>query len=620
MSKKYIFFKLFDNLNDSCENEALSELELSSFFDEIEIIQNIFQLQQIPDLKLLINKNEDLQHLLTQNLPGKGLRHGYLWTGEDAGNITEIMSKTALIREYFVFQKSTDPLPAGHSDIYLQLTHRLEIYNWYIFHLYTFQYFLHEANKIRINNNSEVDIDRQFKKLWEETKLKGLSEKAHGLTPSDEKSLSQTRYYFLNHDKRAYVKNSDNRWIRSLVNYLAPGAQSQVHYPFCSTGDSLIESVIAGKAVSGIELNPIRTIYANSNLGAFNISLQDLLQAVSNLISQLKLLISVNDDTQTDLFLSSAEKQFNIFWESEKERIRSFKFSAEIDDNSKIIAAIRFLIESKAISKSPEINAILLSGLVNFITALLRKSLKTDTISAFHRELRQLYLDIYAFKKIKQLTSFSGCEYSVATGNAVRSRNLKAKSMDTVICNLPTGIKNIDFQNDQIIVDLLNFDINSAEIETQKLGNQSALRGKTATWIDDLLNKGTMFNLLGSYAQNLLMRYYNPKKQVETAALFKLWIDYYYLLLEMQRILNDHAKICLIVKHPYIKIDEQIEEFKISEIIREFLDIHKDALSLRLTKEISKPVAYTHFGHLRYLQILIIIKEPQIAAGPSQDQ
>jgi tRNA G10 N-methylase Trm11 len=620
MSKKYIIFKLFDNLNDSCENEILSKLELSAFLDEFELLQNIFQLQQYPDLKLLINKSEDLQHLLTQKLPGQGLRHGYLWSGEDFGNITEILAKIALIRECFIFQKSTDPLPSQQSDVYFQLTHKMEIYNWYIFHVYTFQYFLNAANKIRYGNNSEIEIDREFNKLWDDTKFKAISEKTNGLTQLDTKPVNQIQYSFLNLDKRAYVKNPDNRWVRALVSYLAPYDKQHIYHPFCGTGDSMLESLIAGKNVTGAEINPVRTGFANTNLAAFNIALPDLLKAISTIISQLKILINSNDETQTDLFLSSAEKQFDEFWESEKERIRSLKFDSEINDNAKIIAAIRFLIESKIISKSQDINDILLTGLINLIALLLRKRTKNDSITSYHRELRQIYLDIYTFHKIKQLTHIPMPAYTVLNENALKTRTLRENSFDAVVCYLPTGIKNSGFNNDQRIFDILNFDINTVELELQKLGNQSALRGRSATWVDDLLKKGSMFSLLGPYAQNLLTRFYNPKKQNETAAFFKLWIDYYYFLLEIQRVLKNHSSLCLIVKHPYIKIEERVEEFKISQIIREFLEIHQTVLSLKLTQTISKPVAYTHFGHLRYVHILIISKESESLPQPEPDQ
>ncbi len=111
MSKKYIFFKCTAEPLSDFSKDQLAELELSAFNGDLRPVQTIFQLMDLPDLKLIISKSEPLQKLLSASL-SQDSAHGYLWSGEHLPELYEkILFHSVLIDRCFVFQRNTDPPP-----------------------------------------------------------------------------------------------------------------------------------------------------------------------------------------------------------------------------------------------------------------------------------------------------------------------------------------------------------------------------------------------------------------------------------------------------------------------------------------------------------------------------
>ena len=607
MSRKYVYFKLFRDLNDSIESEKLSQYEINSFLNDYETIQNVFQLYQNTELKLLINKSRELQNLLTKSLPKHGFRHGYLWSGEHFPDFTKLLSGCGLIEECIAFQKSTDPLPSFKSNPIFQIKRQFDVYNWHVFHLRSFQYYFDKSSKIQMTSESEVEIDWAFESLWEKQKKIEDVEDLPVFETNDQDRIQPSTNY-ISHNKRAYTKSKNLRWIRSILNSLNGSKDKILYIPFAGKGDILFEGLFSGKHMVVSEINPIRQRYLFGSSHTYEYNLIRLSQAISEIISQVKVLTISQPQVQVDLFVNSTEKQFEKFWQTEKERIKSLQNNHLSDNSIKVISAIRFLIDSMIISKSEHINTFLMNGLINLTAGLLRKKNIIDIISVYQKELRRLYLDIYIFHKIKELNQNPGKVEHFYQQNALDAKSIGDDSIDYICCFFPSTINKKGFKDDQIVIEILNIHPSSISLEKYKIGLLRRNKEEIEHWNNEIINGGDSLNLLGTYGQNILTRLHSHNRQTEAGLFLKLWSDSYNFLSESSRILRRGGKVCLILTNPYIKIVEEFEEIKNVEVFKELIEKNKEILQLNINESFIKPDQLNHFGKMDFYHILIISK------------
>lgn len=607
MGKKYLYFKLFHDLEDKIESEILSEYEIASYVNDFEIVQNVFQLYQNTELKLLINKSRQLQNLLTKSLPNHGFRHGYLWSGEHFPDFTIILSRCSLIEECLAFQKSTDPLPDFRSTAIFQTGGRFDIYNWHVYYFKSFQYYYEKAVQIHMTGDAEVDIDWMFENILEKQKKINEFDNILFLNPEG-KTTTQAKINFINHDKRSYSKSYSWRWIRPILNNINSIRDSILYIPFAGSKEILIEGLFSGKKMIASEINPLRHSYLTGHSLIYETNIIQLSRAISDIVNQIKILNANHSQMQVDLFIDSTEKQFQEFWQSEQERIKNLQNVDIPVDTIKILAAARFLIESNTISNSSAINITLFNGLINLTAAVIRKKNITDVIGMYQKELRRLYLDIYIFNKIKQLSQKPGSVDHVYLQNAIDLKSIKDSSVDSICCFFPCKINDKGFKRDQIIIDILNLHPKSTKLEKHKIGLKKRTKEETQWWNDEIINKGNLFTLLGVYGQNLLTRLHNNDHQKEAASLLKLWIDGYYFLLECCRLLKVNSTACIILKNIPLKIQEEFEEIRNIQIFKELIEKHVRTMHFQIINTIQKPSVNKLFGKEEHYDILILKK------------
>lgn len=607
MSRKYLYFKLFRDLEDTIESEILSEYEITAYFDDFEIIQNVFQLYQNTELKLLINRSRQLQNLLTKSLPRHGYRHGYLWSGEHFPDFTRLLSGCGLIEECIAFQKVTDPLPEFRLNSIYNLKRQFEIYNWYVYHFRSFQYYYGKSSKISLVSESEMDIDWAFESLWEkQRRIEDVEDLP--VFETEEPPVFQSTLNYINPDKRAYTKSQNKSWIRSILNHINPSSGGMLYIPFADGGELIIEALFNGQTITASEINPIKHHYLSGYDQIYESNLIQLSQAISDIISQLKMIIINQSQVQVDLFVNSAEKQFQQFWQTERERIKLIEHQNIADSNLRVISAIRFLIDTKSISRSEHINILLMNGLINLTAGLLRKKNINDVISAYKKELRRLYLDIYIFHKVRQLNPNHGHIQDIYLQNVLSAKSIKDESIDAICCFFPSNINKKGFRDDQVIIDILNLHPNPADLEKYKLGLKKRNNEKLDHWNIEIINDGSQFAFLGNYGCNILTHLHNAGRQAEAGMYLKLWIDANCFLHECSRILKKDGNICLIVKNPSIKISEEVEEIKTSEVFKELVEKTENDIQLKITKSMHKPDQKNNFGKTDFHYILLLSK------------
>ncbi|MEJ2053537.1 MAG: hypothetical protein P8X42_06420 [Calditrichaceae bacterium] len=608
MSRKYLYFKLFRDINDTIESEIISELEIGSYLYEFEIIENVFQLYQNSELNLLIKRSSQLQNLLTKSLPPHGCRHGYFWSGYHFPDITKILSGCGLLEECIAFNKNTDSMPGFKNDPLIQLNRRFEIYNWQVCHFRSFQYYFEKSSIIRALYNSETDIDWAFDHLWEKQKSIEKIENAGDFEQNETKNTYPAKNY-LAQCKRKNLKNENYRWLRALINYLNPKQDGILYIPFAGEIRTITEATLSGNVISASDKNPLRLSFIEAGGQINESNLPQLNRAIGDIISQAKMLLTGNVSIQADLFVNSIEKEFEAFWEIEKNRINELQIRALPIEVVKFLATLRFLIESKNISKSKPVNIFLLNGLINLADYLVHKKQPGDVIGLYQKELRTLYLDLYAFHKIRQLNQVRSLLNNVYLQNTFKSNSIQDKNISAVCCFYPGIFENKNNKNEETIVNILNLNQKGARMDNPGYGLKLNTVEDKQWWIDEITANGKLFTLMGGYAKNILTRMLGKLRNSEAASFFKLWLNGYYFLNECSRVLTDNGKACIIINNSFLKLDNEFEEINTLEVFRELIDKYSESLKLRVYRTLKKPSQDKKFGRTEYYHILLLKKE-----------
>ena len=444
MRRKFLYFKLFDLKDHPKEVEILSALEVESLIGGVEPIDNIFQLSLLPEVKRIIEKDLNLQNALTDSLPRRG-RHGYLWVGEEIPDIMYALSRLSYIKEVFLFQQMLEAEPTFLKNPQKNITYlEYNINLWRVYKFWTYSYFLNRALYISTICKNETELDDKFRLLREELNI--LPGKIVNKDPADMISfIQENTFKNFNIDQRhATESNIDNMWLNTLLNATISKDGTLLN-SFCRNGFIALEGVLAGHNIIAQDINPVDYIMASVNSTIPKINLQEFNRLITEIQSKIQMLISASAATQTDLFLYSVEGQFLNFWETEKKRIASLNIASSIKHIDKYIAATRFLIETKTITKSGELNQLFNVALVNLIALASRKKDTIEFYESYQNVLREIYLKLYTIAKLNSFYSQSFGETDVYNMNCL-SELPEGKEISGVLAFLPSKVSKNGFE------------------------------------------------------------------------------------------------------------------------------------------------------------------------------
>lgn len=608
MAKKYVFLKLFQRIHDLCESESLSSLELTANRGQFEVIQNVLQLYSFGDLKLLITKSDHLQNLLTSKLPDPGCRHGYLWSGEELPDIDHLLKHSVMFQEAFLFFKSGDILPRFYDQALFRLAECLPIYNWQVYHLFSFQHYYQQACHIRTFSRTENDINRGYDSLWQE--IKHTRRTSNGSPSPAEQAAKAAETAPFQVDKRSFSQPADWVWIRALMNYMGSGKGLKLYCPFVPSTSLVQEVKLAGMELLATELNPIRHYYSRAQ-NAFSVcALTELRQALSALYEQIDLMTGTEDrPLQFNLFHSETERQFEAFWEAERERLQRLKFKHPDESISRRIALLRFLIESPSISKSTVINDILFAALLNLCAKMNGNALKTGFRSGLDKELQRLCLDVYAFRQIKELTGPLVYSSEMYNENALENGSLLPQSADAALALFPSKLKHRGLsRKDYFLLDLLNIPANVESLQGQRVGLPVSDKEQIDAWAEQVRSRGPKYELLGSAGRKELRRFEQANRYDDAGCFLKYWIDGYLLLKKLAYVIKDRGKGCLIIRNSFYKFNNHFEEIKTSAVFQELLTKYQTELDFHLLDTFEKREQQQSFGQHRNRHVILFRK------------
>jgi hypothetical protein len=563
MNKKFLFFKLSDHIETELEAQVLSELEVTGLFDDVKPIDNIFQLMQQPEIKRVVEKEVSLQNALTDRLADHG-RHGYLWTGTELPDVVKGLSRLAFTREIYLFQQLLDPEPDFLKNPFDGRPFTVfNIYLWRVYRIWTRQYLLERAVYIRNSAANEVEIDHLFEDLLRNLRSDAPeSSKRHLLHQPVNTSVT------FNQDRRPYISHHDTRWIRSLINHLLPENGKTVLNPFCGNGEWLLEGLLAGQNATGVDINPLVTRIAVSNMANFGCSLPELGQAISDIISHVKMIVNETATPQTDLFLFGTESKFMQFWNTEKARLKSLQFATPDDPLMKYFAATRFIIESEAVSRDQPVNRYLMTALINLMISLLRRKKEIDFCEEYRRRLRQIYLNCYVVRKVQSLFPPPEVKGKVLAGDI---RDQLETSGDLILVNVPVRINKSGFEKDRAPIEIMNLHGAGRILESKLFGTRVLDEADKTDWQMLLEDGGAVFPLLNDRATGFLERLKQADRHEDALRFFILWSQYHNLLAKLAGAAGQEGAMCLIAEHPFYKIGEEYEEVPVGAIIQDML-------------------------------------------------
>lgn len=557
MRRKFLYFKLYDLNENPQESQSFSALEMESIVGTVIPIDNIFQLSQQPEVKRVIEKDITLQNALTDTLPRRG-RHGYLWVGDTLPDVVDALCRLRYIKEVFLFQQLLEPEPPFIKNSLKSGTYvEYDVNLWRVYKFWTYSYFYDRALHIGAMSKNETEIDNAFKALRDELNIP--AGKLAAMDPSEMISFVPGKaVHNLNiSTHQSSQKLLDSRWISAVLNYISTGEETHIYNPFSGNGQALLEAVFAGYQIHGHELNPVNALFSTANASVPVFEAAEFSRLTMELHSKIQMLLSASADTQTDLFLYSAEGQFINYWESEKRRLKSLELNPQLDHIMKPVAAVRFLIQSETITKSKPANSLLGAALINVMALAARKKDKINFNDQYSKALHEIYTRLYLLAKTKMFYAPRVGTATVANDCGM-SYDVAEESFNGLFCFLPARINKNGFEKDGLFNAILNLNKSAEKLEPKLIGNKSLDMVEKVLLEKEISAHSGFYTTLSKEAHDLLARLELMGKQEDVLRVYQLWKKYYESILHFYKALKAGARMAVVMEDLEIKIENDV--------------------------------------------------------------
>lgn len=562
MSKKYIYFKCSAEPVSDFLKDQLTELELIALNGGLHPVKTIFQLMDVPDLKLIISKSEALQQLLSADLSQDSI-HGYLWSGEYLPEMyKKILFHSVLIDRCFIFQRNTDSPPDISNSPFGRMQQKIEIYNWWIFSWFGLYHLYSRAQQLRRRFESEIEIDKAFKKLF-----------VSGYNPREiVQNKNNSTIVFTDQKK-------PKPWLSVLLNYC-----SEPLYIVNLSDTPGLFAALAGKKLHLVQ--PFSGRNPETEIAAIlqEVDVEEYHKAIDSILSSVRLLLSSSGNTQADLFMAPLGKDFISVWQLEKERLKTLPLSLS-EANRKAFAVTRFLIERGMAGTSKALTRLLKTAFIHTIVQLLKKQGSQDFISQFQKALRALYSDLYVIDKLRPLIPTNA-------KNWVCTEVLEEASLDKARSVLFQPQDGYAPKKSKTEIQLSRL-FGSDKIEMAPAGFD-----EETIWHDEIGMQSPRLRKTGRAGKYLFNRLYTQNLKKEATTLFWHWQQVDRFLQETEAVTSPGSKICLIL--PTLQINER------SVSIREIIVEQINSIPSRYTYSIVKD-----FTPGDGVDLLILIKKKE---------
>jgi len=387
MSRRHIFFKLSTDAGRFTEVTTFAELELVRYVDDLRPVGNVFELLKTPDLARLIDRDPEIQHLITSALPAVQ-HHGYLATVSPELSVEPFFRALNFIDEIFIFQRSHLSRDVFISTLIGKgLLQRYEVYNWHVFHGKCMPYYLRilQANRPFLRSIDAVD---RF--------LKNINRQP---SPVDQSQTNWEPEPLLSDN--GFFSFASHRPQKALVNWLTTGGKALLDLS-PGGGSTLQYASMRGLSATGIAENPLQAFLCNSKSFYYDIPLHLIAEAIQKLSERLLQLTDARLTRQVDLFLVDLDKEF-LRYRTKQLLARKKPVHERRSIDKDLFLMSRFLIDQNFITHNRDLNQFLMFVLVKTVMRPNTMANLHSFLSAFKANAHEIYLDLFALHRFTYL-------------------------------------------------------------------------------------------------------------------------------------------------------------------------------------------------------------------------
>jgi hypothetical protein len=404
--------------------------------------------------------------------------------------------------------------------------------------------------------------------------------------------------------RHATESNIDNMWLHALINSVSTKKGTFLN-SFCRNGYVVLEGVLAGNNIIAQDINPVDFIMASINGSISRIDLPEFNRLIIEIQSKIKMLMSASAATQTDLFLYSVEGQFLNFWEIEKKRIRSLSIPLYIEHIDKYIAATRFLIETRTITKSIELNHLFNVALVNLIAIASRKKDKIEFYESYQTVLRDIYLKLYTITKLNSFYSQSFGESEIYNSNCLYELP-DGMEISGVLTFLPSKISKNGFEKDRDTIAILNLHGAIEKLEHNLIGSRYISQKEKELNQDEITSHKGFYEELPKEGHDVLSRLELMGRKDDVLRYYYLWKQYFQYLQLISGKLSTGTRLCLLIENPIIRVDKSTVDLPFDDILTGIIE--NSNIGFESLNGFSKTIAIPKSTSKRVIKVLFFQK------------
>ena len=544
MAKQYLFFKRTAEQFPYASGDDLFHLELSSYFNNLNKIYNIFELYRFPDLKQIIEKDSRLQTNITHALPEQGI-HGLLAICETAPPVDQLVKRLALCDEFILFQRSHEP-----NDTYLRylssksiITKQI-IYNWHIFVIRTMRSFFTPVSQFAAKAPGMDKIDKFFPSIPEHF--------AHRLRPHPDP-------LHLGQDIMEPLNTEASRLSATLLNILIPNNHSFLEIP--TTSSHLVrQASLIGTQATGYPRAPLNMLDQQTRLHATRMNLPVVTEAVSRVVKLLDQLLQTPKYQQSHLFFTDIDREYKHHETQIMMHIpelKSFKRHLRL---YRYIIATRFLLDNQYITHDKQINNFLRFNLIQTIYLTLKASQMAQFNQVFEKNALKLISEIYMGQKLKDLFMLKPVAVQLVESGFTLPPNESGKNHGFFL-RLPENslIEPVsEKKHFKLAMSLFGYE--------QKTGRHPELSEALKNIYSEILDNLT-------YLSDKLEFYRSFLSREAYVTLTNQCLSVSYSLDQVLKNMKSGDRLCIVSEKYYHYIDDTPHEFSFARLISEYLSV-----------------------------------------------
>lgn len=606
MAEVFWYFKLFNSIKEKHEI-TFAQLELSSLFGNVVPVKNFSDIIDISPFKTFRTDDVRLQDLLAHELP-YGECQGFQAKTKETRNVSNLVTRLAYTREFFVVVESTDPrevllriFPEG------VVKKNVEYFvkdGFLLLRFITNQYFLEKSQYISKLSRNEEEAKNNVESL-----LSFLTENLHRIPATETMQIGKRLedYFavreepslYLTHYMHPYKGKFHPKMVRALLNYAFPKSQGRVMDNFAGCGTLLVEATWMGLDSLGVEINPLSALMCNVKCDSLSFPAEELNKEIQNYLQNLHdSLLSFEAQSSGSALLISPSYDLEVV--EERKRNVPIKVMSLLNDSKTAdhIIIAHELAKKVKNEKARDFILIALSGATSDV-ARRRKGRFFDVLKD---RLRNLYLRIYIFDRLNRVLKISLGISRTFTADTRNMKIIESESIDAIV-NSPPYSTALDYiKNDYPQLTLLQL-ANISELETEIIGNPR-FKIYSESLLDEIRGKNVDFTSLPQDAKDAVSKLAGCGRAKEAMRTYKFFKDMRLALNEMYRVLKRRSRCIIVIGNNSYKLDGDYAIVKNDVILKEM------ALEIGFSEDrtIVRELEKSQTGMIRYESILILEK------------